>query len=148
MKQAIAIPNKLYFRIGEVADLLSVKPYVLRYWETEFPDIRPAKSKSGQRLYKRRDVELLVQIRALLYGERFTINGARKRLKELLREQRGGGDHSAQIALSLTKEAATPSAPVAVKVKPAPRAEKPLLPPKILSKIKKDLQGLLDVLKV
>ena len=79
------IPNKLYFRIGEVSDLVEVKPYVLRYWESEFPDIKPTKSKSGQRLYKRRDVELLLRIKELLYGERFTINGARKRLKEFTR---------------------------------------------------------------
>lgn len=77
------IPNKLYFRIGEVSDIVGVKPYVLRYWESEFPDIKPSKSKSGQRLYKRRDVETLVKIKELLYEERFTINGARKRLKEL-----------------------------------------------------------------
>ena len=76
------IPNKLYFRIGEVSDIVGVKPYVLRYWESEFPDIRPSKSKSGQRLYKRRDVELLLRIKQLLYEERFTINGARKRLRE------------------------------------------------------------------
>lgn len=76
------IPNKLYFRIGEVSDLVGVKPYVLRYWESEFPDIKPSKSKSGQRLYKRRDVEMLLRIKELLYEERFTINGARKRLKD------------------------------------------------------------------
>jgi DNA-binding transcriptional MerR regulator len=77
------IPDKLYFRIGEVSDIVGVKPYVLRYWESEFSDINPTKSKSGQRLYKRRDVELLLNIKQLLYEERFTINGARKRLKEL-----------------------------------------------------------------
>jgi DNA-binding transcriptional MerR regulator len=76
------IPNKLYFRIGEVAKLIGVEPYVLRYWESEFPDIKPSKSKSGQRLYKRRDVEMLVKIKELLYEERYTINGAKKRLKE------------------------------------------------------------------
>ena len=79
------IPNKLYFRIGEVSDLVGVKPYVLRYWESEFSDIKPSKSKSGQRLYKRRDVEMLLRIRELLYEERFTINGARKRLREFMR---------------------------------------------------------------
>jgi DNA-binding transcriptional MerR regulator len=82
-----AIPNKLYFRIGEVSDLVGVKPYVLRYWESEFPDIKPSKSKSGQRLYKRRDVELLLRIKELLYEERFTINGARKRLKDFSRTE-------------------------------------------------------------
>lgn len=83
MKQAqVNIPDKLYFRIGEVSDLVGVKPYVLRYWESEFQDIHPTKSKSGQRLYRRRDVEVLMAIKSLLYEERFTINGARKRLKE------------------------------------------------------------------
>lgn len=87
VKKAMApsIPNKLYFRIGEVSDLVDVKPYVLRYWESEFTDIKPTKSKSGQRLYKRRDVELLLKIKELLYEERFTINGARKRLKDFSR---------------------------------------------------------------
>jgi len=79
------IPDKLYFRIGEVSDLVGVKPYVLRYWESEFQDIHPTKSKSGQRLYRRRDVEVLMAIKTLLYEERFTINGARKRLKEVVR---------------------------------------------------------------
>jgi len=84
------IPDKLYFRIGEVSDIVGVKPYVLRYWESEFTDINPTKSKSGQRLYKRKDVELLLNIRRLLYEERFTINGARKRLKELSRSDLAG----------------------------------------------------------
>lgn len=97
-----AIPNKLYFRIGEVSDLVGVKPYVLRYWESEFPDIKPSKSKSGQRLYKRRDVELLLKIKELLYEERFTINGARKRLKDFSRGevkdvQRPVDVHPAQV---------------------------------------------------
>jgi DNA-binding transcriptional MerR regulator len=95
------IPNKLYFRIGEVSDLVGVKPYVLRYWESEFPDIKPSKSKSGQRLYKRRDVELLLRIKELLYEERFTINGARKRLKEFSR-----GDASDLAAPDVADEAA------------------------------------------
>lgn len=85
------IPNKLYFRIGEVSEIVGVKPYVLRYWETEFSDVRPTKSKSGQRLYKRRDVELLLQVRELLYEERYTIDGAKQRLRELLRSHRGDG---------------------------------------------------------
>lgn len=76
------IPEKLYFKIGEVSELAKVKPYVLRYWETEFSDIEPVKSRTGQRLYKRKDVELILRIKELLYKERFTINGARKRLKE------------------------------------------------------------------
>lgn len=77
------LPNKLYFRIGEVAKIVGVKPYVLRYWETEFPSIKPGKTPSRHRLYRRRDVELLLAIKHLLYEERFTIAGAKKRLKDL-----------------------------------------------------------------
>lgn len=77
------IPDKLYFRIGEVAKIIGVEPYVLRYWETEFPEISPVKSKAKQRLYKRHDVELIYKIRDLLYKQKFTIKGAKKRIKEL-----------------------------------------------------------------
>ena len=77
------IPDKPYFKIGEVARLCAVKPYVLRYWETEFRSLRLQKTTSKQRLYKRKDVELLLNIRHLLYDERFTIEGARARLREL-----------------------------------------------------------------
>ena len=76
----VAIPDKVYFRIGEVSQLAQTKPYVLRYWETEFPTLRPAKTRSGHRLYKRRDVELVFEIKRLLYEEGFTIDGARKQL--------------------------------------------------------------------
>lgn len=76
----VFIPEKLYFRIGEVSELTHTKPYVLRYWETEFPTLRPAKSPTGHRLYRRRDVELVLEIRQLLYRQGFTIDGARKKL--------------------------------------------------------------------
>jgi DNA-binding transcriptional MerR regulator len=75
------LPDKLYFKIGEVASIIGVKPYVLRYWESEFSTIKPAKTKSKHRLYRRRDVEVLREIRRLLYEERLTIEGAKKRLK-------------------------------------------------------------------
>src|SRR5579871_3274023 len=71
------IPDKLYFKIGEVSDLLGVEPYVLRYWETEFPVLSPKKSGTGHRLYRRKDVELLLRIKHLLYERKFTIEGAR-----------------------------------------------------------------------
>jgi DNA-binding transcriptional MerR regulator len=77
------LPDKLYFKIGEVAKLVGVKPYVLRYWETEFSVVRPGKTRSSHRLYRRRDVETLLEIRRLLYGERYTIEGAKRRLREL-----------------------------------------------------------------
>jgi DNA-binding transcriptional MerR regulator len=74
------IPDKLYFRIGEVSSLLGVETYVLRYWETEFPTLAPKKSGTGHRLYRRKDVELLLRIKHLLYEKRFTIEGARQSL--------------------------------------------------------------------
>ena len=77
------IPDKPFFKIGDAARLCAVKPYVLRYWETEFHSIRPQKTRSRQRLYRRKDIELLLTIRDLLYVQRFTIQGARTRLREL-----------------------------------------------------------------
>jgi DNA-binding transcriptional MerR regulator len=71
------IPDKLYFRIGEVSKLAQVKPFVLRFWETEFPQLGPKKSGTGHRLYRRKDVEAVLEIKRLLYEERFTIEGAR-----------------------------------------------------------------------
>ncbi|MBI4238156.1 MAG: MerR family transcriptional regulator [Deltaproteobacteria bacterium] len=113
------VPNKLYFRIGEVSDIVGVKPYVLRYWETEFSDIRPTKSKSGQRLYKRRDVELLLMIRELLYDERYTIDGAKQRLRELLRGARDGAN-SEQAELYTAPAPTLPVAAVAASAAAAP----------------------------
>ena len=74
------IPDKLYFRIGEVSRLTGVKQYVLRYWETEFPMLHPKKSGTNQRLYRRKEVELLLEIKTLLYDKRFTIEGARNHI--------------------------------------------------------------------
>ena len=71
------IPDKLYFRIGEVSDLVGVEPYVLRFWETEFPAVGPKKSGSGHRMYRRKEVELLLRIKYLLYEKKYTIEGAR-----------------------------------------------------------------------
>lgn len=76
------IPEKSYFRIGEVCRILGVAPYVVRYWESEFKSVKPIRSKSDQRLYRRKDVETLVNIKKLLHEERFTIQGARRRLSE------------------------------------------------------------------
>jgi DNA-binding transcriptional MerR regulator len=79
------IPDKLYFKIGEVSELLGVEAYVLRYWETEFPALSPKKSGTGHRLYRRKDVELLLRIKHLLYEKRFTIEGARQSLEAAAR---------------------------------------------------------------
>lgn len=75
------VPEKQYFRIGEVARIAGVEPYVLRFWETEFPSLRPPKTRSNRRTYSRKDVELVLEIRDLLYEKGFTIPGARKHLK-------------------------------------------------------------------
>src|ERR1043166_9253625 len=75
------IPNKLFFKIGEVCEITDTQPYVLRYWESEFPSLAPAKNSSGQRIYRRRDIETVLRIKELLYDEGFTIAGAKKRLE-------------------------------------------------------------------
>ncbi|MGB7721621.1 MAG: MerR family transcriptional regulator [Bryobacteraceae bacterium] len=79
------IPDKLYFKIGEVSELLGVEAYVLRYWETEFRALSPKKSGTGHRLYRRKDLELLLRIKHLLYEKRFTIEGARQSLQAAAR---------------------------------------------------------------
>ena len=78
----VELPDKLYFKIGEVGDIVGVKQHVLRYWESEFPSIRPQKSKTNQRLYRRKDVEAVLAIKHLLYDRKFTIEGAKQYLKE------------------------------------------------------------------
>lgn len=95
MPSSPVIPDKLYFRIGEVAKLAKLEPYVLRFWETEFPSLRPNKSTKGQRLYRRREVEMVLQLKSLLHEQGFTIEGARKKLKA---EHQG---RKAQTALPL-----------------------------------------------
>jgi DNA-binding transcriptional MerR regulator len=85
------IPDKLYFRIGEVARLCSVAPYVLRFWETEFTQLKPNKSGTGQRLYRRRDVEMALRVKRLLYDEGYTIAGARQAIQAESRSKRAGG---------------------------------------------------------
>ena len=89
----ILIPEKLYFRIGEVARLCRLPAYVLRFWETEFPQLKPVKSSTGQRMYRRRDVESVIRIKQLLYEQGFTIAGARQQLRD-----EGKGDKK-QVAL-------------------------------------------------
>jgi DNA-binding transcriptional MerR regulator len=84
----VVIPEKIYFRIGEVSDLAELPTYVLRFWETEFSQLKPTKSSTGQRMYRRKDVEYVMQIRKLLYEDGFTIAGAREKLREELRSNR------------------------------------------------------------
>jgi DNA-binding transcriptional MerR regulator len=79
---ATEIPDKLFFKIGEVCEIVGVEPYVLRFWETEFPNLAPAKSKTGHRVYKKKDVENVLRIKELLYDRGFTIAGARRHLSK------------------------------------------------------------------
>jgi DNA-binding transcriptional MerR regulator len=84
-RAAFAIPEKIYFKIGEVCDLVGVQAHVLRYWETEFPMLAPQKNRAGQRTYRRRDVEIALRIKELLYEELYTIAGAKKKLSSEIR---------------------------------------------------------------
>ncbi|HZT33280.1 MAG TPA: MerR family transcriptional regulator [Bryobacteraceae bacterium] len=93
------IPDKLYFRIGEVSGLLGVEPYVLRYWESEFPSLSPKKSGTGHRLYRRKDVELLLRIKHLLYEKRYTIEGARQTLQKEGKKHTPKTNHRGQGSL-------------------------------------------------
>ena len=84
----VTIPDKLYFRIGEVSRLCSLPSYVLRFWETEFPNLKPTKSSTGQRMYRRKDVESVLRIKQLLYEEGFTIPGARQHLRSEVKSEK------------------------------------------------------------
>src|SRR6202008_195586 len=122
------IPDKLYFRIGDVARLAGIKPYVLRFWHTEFPSRGPKKSGTGHRLYRRKDVELVLEIKRLLYEKRFTIEGARKFLETRLK----------------------PEAPRAVKAQKPASAQPALFPDAssaILDTVRKELLDLVEMLK-
>ncbi len=98
--------DKTLFRIGEVCRLTATKPFVLRYWETEFPTLQPVKSPSGHRLYRRQDIETVLEIKRLLYEEGFTIAGARRHLEE---RRANGGDPAAAARPSPSSSAATRS---------------------------------------
>jgi DNA-binding transcriptional MerR regulator len=99
--ESVIPEDKLYFKIGEVAKIVGVKPYVLRYWESEFSVIKPGKTRSKHRLYRRKDVETLLRIKDLLHARRFTIEGARRQLKSELGTE-GGSEDQAQTAASVS----------------------------------------------
>ena len=85
---AIQIPDKLYFKIGEVSRITDVEPYILRYWESEFTVIKPYRTKSNQRLYRKKDVEIILKIKEMLYDNKYTIAGAKKRLREKIPQKK------------------------------------------------------------
>jgi DNA-binding transcriptional MerR regulator len=140
MESTARIPEKLFFRIGEVCDLIKVQPHVLRYWETEFPMLAPQKNRAGQRVYRRKDVEMVLRIRDLLYEEKFTIAGAKKRLLDEMR----GGSVRAKLAEDLAAEEKT--APHSIADSPptdtTPQSASPHTRT-VLLKLKSDLEDLL-----
>ncbi len=97
-----AIPGKRYFTIGEVSELCAVKPHVLRYWEQEFPQLKPVKRRGNRRYYQRADVETIRQIRSLLYDQGYTIGGARQRMEEGP-DEAGGGEVIEEVSTALKK---------------------------------------------
>ena len=99
-----SIPNKLFFKIGEVCEITDTQPYVLRYWESEFPALAPAKNSSGQRIYRRKDIETVLRIKQLLYDEGFTIAGAKKRLEA---ELESGRPQTRKASVATSPPAAT-----------------------------------------
>lgn len=131
------IPDKLYFRIGEVARLTGIKPYVLRFWENEFPGLGPKKSGTGHRLFRRKDVEMVLEIKHLLYEKRYTIEGARKWFETRGKPAPAPSAKAAKAAKS-TKAA-----------KPAPQQQGSLFAVGSvdLDKIRVELQAILDLIK-
>ncbi|MFQ5328697.1 MAG: MerR family transcriptional regulator [Thermodesulfobacteriota bacterium] len=92
------IPDRLYFKIGAVSKIADIKPYILRYWESEFDMIRPQKTGSNQRVYRRKDVQLILEIKRLIYKEKFTLEGAKKRIRALQKEK------GSQLAMSFPEK--------------------------------------------
>ena len=133
------VPDKLYFRIGEVARLAGIKPYVLRFWETEFPALDPKKSGTGHRLYRRKDVQLVLEIKRLLYEKRFTIEGARKFL-----DARPKTSDAAAASPAPTSKNASPK---------QPSQQKPVqtgffdIPSPLLETVRTELREIVELLK-
>ena len=145
--QPVEIPDKLYFRIGEVSRLTGVKPSVLRFWETEFPQLNPKKSGTNQRLYRRRDIETVLEIRRLLWEKRFTIEGARAELAGLRHARRQERSHRAAEAAPAAPPAAGDSARLPVNLLQrhlfAPDPERAAA---VLHRVRQELKALLELL--
>ena len=135
--QETTIPDKLYFRIGEVAQLAGVEPYVLRFWESEFPQLAPRKSGSGHRLYRRKEVEMVFEVKRLLYEKRYTIEGARLHFEQ--NKKKGGAAKAAAAQASASSRPAEPPMQAMLFGAPAP--------PPGLDAIKKEISSILDFLK-
>jgi|SRR6185369_6784658 len=123
----VKVQKRLYYKIGDACKALGIQPYVLRYWETEFPALAPSKSRSGQRVYSQKELEIIRRIKELLYDEGYTIAGAKKKLEtELSSGSLGEGDD--ETATGAEEAAETPEAQEAPKAAPAPAAPKRLRP--------------------
>jgi DNA-binding transcriptional MerR regulator len=131
------IPNKLFFKIGEVCEITDTQPYVLRYWESEFPALAPAKNSSGQRIYRRKDIETVLRIKQLLYEEGFTIAGAKKRLEAEL----GGRGPTPSAMASLPETVVTTVEAAAVPADPSSDASRA-----VLLEVRDHLRGILTLL--
>lgn len=125
IRSSLPVPDKLFYKIGEVSKITGVESYVLRYWETEFPFLKPRKNKSGQRVYVKKDLELILQIKKMLYQERFTIEGVRKKL--------GQGVHVAPVEQAQAVE--------------QPPKESPQTPSQVLDLVRNRLRTILKTLQ-
>ena len=150
------IPEKLFFKIGEVCELIKVQPHVLRYWESEFPMLAPQKNRAGQRVYRRKDVEMVMRIRDLLYEEKFTIAGAKKKLIDETRAASRSKPYTREAALA--DPVIEPDEPTPPPHLPPPQstpesamqstAESPMSPQarRAFRVVKRDLEDLLTML--
>jgi DNA-binding transcriptional MerR regulator len=149
---AAAIPEKLFFKIGEVCDIAGVQAHVLRYWETEFPMLQPQKNRAGQRTYRRRDVEMALRIKELLYDEQYTIAGAKKKLTGELRGPKRESGQSAPPRAPGRSLQPPPSLAARLSAAPSPApaaalAEGPTGDQRAtLTRIAKQLREILDLL--
>ena len=142
----VVIPEKIYFRIGEVSELADLPTYVLRFWETEFAQLKPTKSSTGQRMYRRKDVEYVMRIRKLLYEDGFTIAGAREKLREEMRSHRSQSQPEVVPHAVVKKDLA--------KLEPdTDQGTLPFLTPSVgsmgreeLRRVRKELRAVLDML--
>ncbi len=145
---AAAIPQKLFFKIGEVCELAGVQAHVLRYWETEFPMLQPQKNRAGQRTYRRRDVEMALRIKELLYDEQYTIAGAKKKLASELRAPGRETSESPQPRAQARSLQPPPSLAARMSAKPAAAPATPLTSEQraSLKDIAMQLREILDLL--
>jgi len=156
-KTAPEIPNKLFYKIGEVCEITDTQPYVLRFWESEFPQLAPKKNRSGQRVYQRKDIDTVVRIKSLLYEEEYTIAGARRKLEEEHQTTRSSGDGAADDRRETVSEEDHPVDLLSSRAARRARKEQPTLPTgdperearleRALAEVKETLREVLQLLR-